>query len=148
VTTIRQFNASDTFSVIKIASETLTENYSPSLFNFFYENAPDFFLVAEQHHKIIGFIIAIRITPQIARIVMMSILPSYRNQHIGSDLLTALIKILKNKKINQICLEVRIDNKNAISFYKKHQFSIIDTIEKFYQNDEDAFMMRRLIQPD
>jgi ribosomal-protein-alanine acetyltransferase len=148
VTSIRQFKASDTFSVIRIASETLTENYSPSLFNFFYENAPEFFLVAEQNHKIIGFIIAIGITHQIARIVMMSILPSYRNQHIGSDLLTTLIKILKIKKVNQICLEVRIDNEKAILFYKKHQFTIIDTIEKFYQNDEDAFMMRRLIQPD
>ena len=144
---IRKFQATDMFSIIKIASETLTEQYSPSLFNYFYETFPELFLVAEKHHRTIGFITGIQITNEIARIVMLSILPSYQRQHIGTELLNELLLTLREKNVKQISLEVKTDNKKAISFYKKHDFTIIDTIEKFYQNGENAFMMTRLLQP-
>jgi ribosomal-protein-alanine N-acetyltransferase len=135
------------FSVIKIASETLTEQYSPSLFNYFYESTPDLFLVAEYLNKIIGFAIAVRIAPHIARIVMISVLPEYQRQKTGTILLNMLIKKLKNKNISKISLEVRTDNIKAISFYRNHQFEIIDTMKQFYQNGEDAFIMQRVFQP-
>jgi len=144
---IRKFQATDMFSIIKIASETLTEQYSPSLFNYFYETFPELFLVTEKHHKTIGFITGIQITNEIARIVMLSILPPYQRQHIATELLNELLPILREKNIKQISLEVKTDNKKAISFYKKHDFTIIDTIEKFYQNGENAFMMTRILQP-
>jgi len=148
VATIRTFQPNDMFSVIKIASETLTEQYTPSLFNYFYETFPDLFLVAEHYKKIIGFILAVRVTPQIARILMISVIPEYQQLKIGTELINQLVQILKEKQITQISLEVRTDNEKAISFYKKHYFEICDTFEKFYQNGEDAFMMKRLLQPD
>jgi len=144
---IRKFQATDMFSVIKIASETLTEQYSPSLFNYFFETFPELFLVAEKHHKIIGFIVGIRFTDEIVRIVMLSILPSYQRQYFATELLNRLIITLKEENIKQISLEVKTNNEKAISFYKKHGFTIIDTIEKFYQNGENAFMMKRVLQP-
>ena len=144
---IRKFQATDMFSTIRIASETLTEQYSPNLFNYFYETFPELFLVAEKHHKTIGFITGIQLTNEIARIVMLSILPSYQRQHIATELFNELLLTLIEKNVKQISLEVKTDNKKAISFYKKHDFTIIDTIEKFYQNGENAFMMTRLLQP-
>jgi len=56
---IRKFQPNDMFPVIKLASETLTENYNPSLFNYFYETFPEGFLVAEKFHKIVGFILGV-----------------------------------------------------------------------------------------
>lgn len=144
---IRKFQATDMFSTIKIAYETLTEQYTPSLFNYFFETFPELFLVAEKHHKIIGFIVGIRFTDEIVRIVMLSILPSYQRQHFATELLNRLIITLKEENIKQISLEVKTNNEKAISFYKKHGFTIIDTIEKFYQNGENAFMMKRVLQP-
>jgi ribosomal protein S18 acetylase RimI-like enzyme len=61
--------------------------------------------------------------------------------------LNYLIKILENENIKQINLEVRIDNKKAIQFYNKHGFEIINNIKQFYQNGENAFIMKRVIQP-
>lgn len=145
--TIRGFQANDMFPVIKIASETLTEHYSPSLFTYFYETFPDLFLVAEHYQKIVGFILAVRISPSIARILMISVLPDYQQSQIGTQLIHHLIKILTGKQVTQIVLEVRVDNEKAISFYKKHHFDIIDRLEKFYQNEEDAFMMKRVLRP-
>ena len=146
--TIRTFQPNDMFSVIKIASETLTEQYTPSLFNYFYETFPDLFIVAEYYKKIVGFILAVRVAPQIARILMISVLPDYQKSKIGTELINHLIQILKKRNITQISLEVRTDNEKAISFYKKHHFEICDTFENFYQNGEDAFMMKRVLQPD
>lgn len=133
------------FPVIKLASETLTENYNPSIFNYFYETFPQGFIVAEKHHKIIGFIVGLPLNNQTAKILMLSILESQRRQNIGSELLKQFIIEIVLNNIKNIELEVRIDNNKAIKFYQKHGFKIIDKINKFYQNQEDAYTMRKTI---
>jgi len=133
------------FSVIKIASETLTENYNPSLFNYFYETFPQGFIIAEKHHKIIGFIVGIPLTLRKAKILMISISEKQRRQNIGSGLLNKFIQEIILQKINQIELEVRTDNDKAINFYKNHGFKITEKISNFYQNGEDAYLMKKTI---
>jgi ribosomal-protein-alanine acetyltransferase len=143
--TIRYFQPTDMFSVIKLASTTLTEQYNPSLFTYFYETFPKGFIIAEKAHKIIGFIIGIKINPKTAKILMLSISKSYRKQKIGSNLLYQLLKEITKEKIKYIELEVRTDNEKAIKFYQKHGFKITEKLEKFYQNKDDAYNMRLTI---
>ena len=133
------------FPVIKIASETLTENYNPSIFNYFYETFPQGFIVAEKHHKIIGFIVGVPLNNKTVKILMLSILESQRRQNIGSELLKQFIVEAVLNNIKKIDLEVRTDNNKAIKFYQKHGFKIIDKINNFYQNQEDAYTMRKTI---
>ena len=140
--TIRQFQPIDTFKVIKLASITLTEQYNPTLFSFFYEKYPQGFLVAEQNHKIIGFLIGIKLKTNKTKILMISVEPRYQRQKIGESLLNEFIKITTKENIEVIELEVRTDNKKAIKFYEKNGFKIIQKINKFYQNDENAYTMR------
>lgn len=133
------------FPVIKLASETLTENYNPSIFNYFYETFPQGFIVAEKHHKIIGFIVGVPINNQTAKILMLSIIESQRRQNIGSELLKEFIIETTLNNLKKIELEVRIDNNKAIKFYQKNGFKIIEKIKNFYQNQEDAYTMRKTI---
>ena len=140
--TIRQFQPIDTFKVIKLASITLTEQYNPTLFSFFYETYPQGFIVAEQNHKIIGFLIGIKLKTNKTKILMISVEPRYQRQKIGESLLNEFIKITTKENIEVIELEVRTDNKKAIKFYEKNGFKIIQKIDKFYQNDENAYTMR------
>jgi len=142
---IRKFEPNDMFPVIKLASETLTENYNPSIFNYFYETYPQGFIVAEKHHKIIGFIVGLPLNNQTAKILMLSILESQRRQNIGSELLKQFVAEIILNDIKNIELEVRTDNIKAIKFYQKHDFKIIDKIKSFYQNQEDAYTMRKTI---
>ena len=139
--TIRSFEPMDMFSVIKLASNTLTEQYNPSLFTYFYETFPKGFIVAEKAHKIIGFILGIKINNEKAKILMLSISEPHRKQKIGSTLLNQFLKEISIENIKHIELEVRIDNKKAIKFYKKHGFKVIEKQTKFYQNEEDAYTM-------
>ena len=140
--TIRQFQPRDTFKVIKLAYITLTEQYNPTLFSYFYETYPQGFIVAEENHKIIGFLIGIKLKINKAKILMISVEPIYQRQKIGEKLLNEFIKITIKEKIKTIELEVRIDNKKAIKFYEKNGFKIIEKINKFYQNGKSAYTMR------
>ena len=142
---IRQFQTTDMFAVIKLASETLTERYNPSLFNHIYETNPNEFFVAENAHKIIGFIVGIKINPTMAKILMLSVSKLYQNKKIGTELLMYFIEKLSKENIKIIELEVRTDNKKAINFYKKNGFKIKEKVKEFYQNGADAFTMLKQI---
>lgn len=119
MTEIRTFEPKDVFSVIKLANQTLTEKYSSSLFSYFYETNPDGFIIANLNHKIIGFLIGIKIKNYKTKILMISVLPQYQKQKIGTKLLEEFIKRTQKEKINIIELEVRTDNFKAIKFYEK-----------------------------
>jgi ribosomal-protein-alanine N-acetyltransferase len=145
VFTVRKFHPSDLFSIIKLTIDSLTERYDSSLFNYFYETFPDGFWVYEKHHKIVGFIVGIKINSEIARILMLVVSKNYRKKGIGNTLLTHLLKILTIKNIKQVELEVKISNKSAIDFYRKHGFELKKVLNNFYQNGEDAYIMRLII---
>ena len=143
--TIRKFEPSDMFLVIKLVSETLPERYNPSLFNYFYETFPEGLIVAEKAHKIIGFIVGVKINPNTAKILMLTVSELHRNQNIGSALLNTFLKEIIKENVNLVELEVRIDNEKAIKFYQKHGFKIIGKIKGFYQNGEDAYTMSMIL---
>ncbi|MCJ7570541.1 MAG: ribosomal protein S18-alanine N-acetyltransferase [Candidatus Thermoplasmatota archaeon] len=142
MTEIRTFEPEDTFSVIKLASQTLTEKYNPSLFAYFYETNPDGFIVANLNHKIIGFLIGVKINNQKTKILMISVSPQHQKQKIGTKLLEEFIKRTQKEEINTIELEVRIDNHKAIQFYEKYGFRKIIKIKEFYQDNKDAYTMQ------
>ncbi len=59
----------------------------------------------------------------------IDILKEYQRMGIGIKLINALINHLKNKKIKNLMLVAGSDNINAINFYKKYGFYILDSNE-------------------
>jgi len=139
---IRRFKPIDTFRVIKLASMTLTERYDTNLFTYFYETFPQGFIVAEKNHKIIGFLIGIKTTGTKAKIVMFSVDTNFQGKKIGLKLLKEFIKTSIQENIKTIDLAVQTNNIKAINFYEKQGFKKIEKIKEFYQNKEDAYIMR------
>jgi [ribosomal protein S18]-alanine N-acetyltransferase len=142
VFTIRQIQSDDLFQVIDLASQVLTEKYTPQLFLYFYESFPWGFWVAEKNKQIIGFIVGIRTSQRKGRVLMLGVHETHRNLGIGSKILNQFLKEAIKRKIIQIELEVQATNEQAIRFYKHHSFSVVDRMEKFYQNGDDALIMR------
>lgn len=66
----------------------------------------------------------------------------YRNQKIGSQMVEYLINMGKNKNINNITLEVRIDNFPAIKLYEKYKFNKV-AVRKNYYDGIDGYLMER-----
>lgn len=140
---IKKFQPKDIFSVLKLANNCLTETYNPSIFNYFYESFPEGFIVAENNHKIIGFIVAVNSFNKLGRILMLAVDDRYRKKRIGSKMLNNALYELSKIQVNNVELEVRTQNKTAINFYKKNGFNIVERINCFYQNGEDAFIMKK-----
>jgi ribosomal-protein-alanine N-acetyltransferase len=143
VITIRTFEPNDMFPVVKLASETLTEQYHPHLFNSLYETCPYGFIVAEKHHKLVGFIAGFQTSTTTGRISMLTISKTERRQGIASSLLSLFLTRMQEHHIREIELEVNTGNRAAVEFYKKNGFTITEKVNAFYQNGDDAYIMKR-----
>ena len=71
---------------------------------------------------------------------------SYQRQGIGTLLLNYIFKFAKENKINNVFLEVRKSNIGAISLYRKLGFSNISIRKQYYENAEDALILKKEIK--
>ena len=98
-------------------------------------------LMALYKEEIIGYISFSHIFDiEIESIIVKS---SYQRQGIGTLLLKYVFNFSKENKINNVFLEVRKSNLAAISLYKKMGFKIISIRKKYYENTEDALILKR-----
>lgn len=89
------------------------------------------FIVAELHPKGYGHIITIDTRKE------------FRRQKLGSTLLQAAERKLQERDGFMFVLEVAVNNLGAITFYKRHGYSITRTIPRYYNRELDAFLMTK-----
>lgn len=109
------------------------------------------FLKVRRENKILGFTILRLIkgnnpTPHYKdnlfdlELLNIGVLPDHRNKGLAKLLLKTVVK--ENHKINNVILEVRISNKNAIEFYQNRGFIILSRRKDLYQHpNEDGLIM-------
>lgn len=90
-------------------------------------------------NKYVSFIVA-QILYENAEIIDVFTLEDYRRKGIAKELMH---KIINNKEVKNITLEVNINNKNAILMYNSLGFKET-TLRKGYYNGEDAFLMLKV----
>lgn len=151
----RQFRSNDLGSVIAINRRCLPENYAPSFFMNIYENFPKTFLVSEVNNQVVGYIMCrIEYGPsdfgnfdliKKGHIISIAVLPEYRRRKIATNLILNAMERMKEYDAQEVFLEVRISNEQAISLYKKLGFQIVRKIPMYYLDGEDAYMMARVL---
>ena len=87
-------------------------------------------------NKYVSFIVG-QILYENAEIIDIYVTPDYRRKGIAKELMH---KIIDNKQVENITLEVNINNKNAILLYNSLGFKEA-TKRKGYYNGEDALLM-------
>lgn len=97
-------------------------------------------LVYKENNKIIGFINYDSIYEKI-EIEYIYVMDEYRRLGIATKLLNKMIEELLD--FDCITLEVDINNKEAINFYKKNNFIEASIREKYYGKDDAILMIRR-----
>lgn len=96
--------------------------------------------------KTIGYIIAIHDNRHTINIINLSIKQEYQSMGYGSYLLqTTLELIKKNQDIHKVILNVKTNNKIAIRLYQKFEFQIVQEIENYYSNHENAYLMELIL---
>jgi len=94
------------------------------------------FLVAEQNGRIVGTGALIHEAEHVGRIVRMSVDGRLRRMGIGGQLLVALCDAAKQRRYHQIVLETTSTWDDAISFYQKWGFQIVD-----YRDGDTHFIL-------
>lgn len=108
----------------------------------FYETCSEGFIVAEINGFVVGYIVGFRMSEETGRIFSFAIHPAYQNLGAGSALIREIINVFSKTSVSEIILEVRQSNTRAKKFYERHGFYSIGVAEKYYNDNENAVLMR------
>lgn len=101
-----------------------------------------YYLVIESEQTIIGYAGAGFIFDE-GHITNVGILPTYRGQGLGLQLMQQLIAQAQKQQVSYLTLEVRESNVIAQRLYQKLTFRPVALRKKYYSdNQEDALIMR------
>lgn len=114
----------------------ISEEKESKFIERFRRNKNDIMLLALDGEKVVGNAIIER--NRVARYshraeLSVTILKDYWSRGIGSNLMSMLIDFSKKSGIEIIYLEVRSDNKRAISLYEKFGFRRIGVYNRFFK---------------
>ena len=148
---IRRCDPSDIIPVMEINLKTLPEHYSDYFYESLLAELPEAFLVAEIERKLVGYIMC-KIEYGFSNfkklgfvkkghVVSVAVLPECRKKGIGRALIEEAIAGVKLKKSDELYLEVRCSNTEAIRLYEKLSFIIKQRLKAYYRDGEDAYLM-------
>ncbi len=75
--------------------------------------------------------------------VSIAVMPQSRRKGIASALIKKSLEGIEYYKGKQCFLEVRVTNEAGISLYKKLGFEITRTVNGYYSDGEDAYVMTK-----
>ena len=150
---LRKFEPDDLQDVMHINRICLPENYTDMFFMDLHERFPEAFIVAEEDHEIVGYIMC-RVEVGLSsfglgglirkgHVVSIAVMPQARRRGVATALLNAAISSVCNYKAKQIYLEVRVTNDAGVNLYKKLGMDVMRTIPGYYSDGEDAYMMSK-----
>jgi ribosomal-protein-alanine N-acetyltransferase len=130
---------------------TLPEHYSDYFFESLLRELPEAFIVAEVDDRVIGYIMCkiefgfsnFRKLGFVKKghVVSVAVLEQHRGKGIGKALMLEGINGVISRKSDEIYLEVRISNTQAIRMYQKLGFQIKSRLRSYYRDGEDAYLM-------
>lgn len=91
--------------------------------------------------SIAGFIVAYG--GRTGHVITIDVSPKARRAGVGSMLLRAAENRMAAAGIRAVGLETAVDNVSALSFYKRHGYSVIRTWPRYYSNGVDALVLEK-----
>ena len=136
---------------MEINLKTLPEHYSDYFYESLLSELPEAFLVAEIEGKIIGYIMCktefgfsnfkkLGFVKK-GHVVSVAVLDEHRRKGIGNALVDESIKGVQSRKCDELYLEVRCSNNEAVIMYEKIDFIIKQRLKTYYRDGEDAYLM-------
>jgi ribosomal-protein-alanine N-acetyltransferase len=98
------------------------------------------FFVAVHAGELLGYAVATTNRGE-GHVVSVAVSMTHRRRGIGTQLLSATLRSLKELGIYHVHLEVRKGNKTAISFYERMGFKRQSELKHYYPDGEDAVVL-------
>jgi ribosomal-protein-alanine N-acetyltransferase len=148
---IRRADLGDLIPIMEINLKTLPEHYSDYFYESLLAELPEAFLVAEIGGKHVGYIMCkteygfsnfkkLGFVKK-GHVVSVAVLPEFRRKGIGKGIVEEAINGVKSKKCDELYLEVRCSNTDAVRLYENMGFIINQKLKAYYRDGEDAYMM-------
>jgi [ribosomal protein S18]-alanine N-acetyltransferase len=80
-----------------------------------------------------------------AEINTICVLPNYRRQHFGRDLMEGMFALLHKLNSNKVFLEVASQNAAALALYEAYDFQRQGLRKAYYANGDDAITMVKVL---
>jgi [ribosomal protein S18]-alanine N-acetyltransferase len=156
---IREFAASDFDVLWRIDQDCFPPGiaYSRSELRFYMRRPNSFTLVAVETPPAkdkakpllsidahAGFIVA-ETGRRAGHIITIDVVASARRSGVGSLLLESAEARLLEAHCSAVELETAVDNISALSFYKRHGYSVIKTHPRYYSNGVDALVLEKIL---
>ncbi|MGA2385338.1 MAG: ribosomal protein S18-alanine N-acetyltransferase [Candidatus Bathyarchaeia archaeon] len=150
---LRKFVPDDLQNVMQVNRVCLPENYTDFFFVDLHQRFPEAFIVAEENGELAGYIMC-RIEVGLSNygfgglikkghVVSIAVMPNYRRKGVAKALITRALEGMQYYRAKQCFLEVRVTNDAAISLYKKLGFEITRTLNGYYSDGENAYVMTK-----
>jgi ribosomal-protein-alanine N-acetyltransferase len=151
--TLRKFLPEDLQGVMQINRVCLPENYTDFFFLDLHQRFPETFIVANEDKRLVGYIMC-RIEVGLSNfgfgglirkghVVSIAVMPQSRRRGVAEGLIKRALGGMEYYKAKQGFLEVRVTNEAAILLYKKLGFEVTRTINGYYSDGEDAYVMTK-----
>ena len=142
---LRDYRPSDLEELWRIDRQCFAEgiSYSRRELEFYVRRPRAITLVAEADAKVVGFIIADLDRRGNGHVITIDVLPHARRGGLGSTLMEAAEQRLIAAHAKRVYLETAVDNAAALAFYKRHGYSVVGTIPRYYLDSIDALVMEK-----
>jgi ribosomal protein S18 acetylase RimI-like enzyme len=145
---VRSYHPSDFDRLVEIDQACFIEGiaYSEEEMRFFLSMPDGISLIGLQDEEIIGFLIAERFrsrrTRQLTgRIITIDVDPYVQHSGMGTLMMSSAEAELKEASCGYVLLEVAVDNEPALKFYKKHGYTILKILPRYYMDSLDGLQM-------
>ena len=142
---IREYRPGDFETLWKINQACFARgiSYTRRELAFYMARKRGFTLVAESEGRIIGFVVVDRDRQGQGHVITIDVLPEARRSGLGSRLMEAAEERLRGLGYSVVMLEVAVDNDAALAFYKRHGYSIVHTLPRYYLDSVDALVLSK-----
>jgi ribosomal-protein-alanine N-acetyltransferase len=143
-TVIRHAVAADFGDLLEIDQASFVGGvaYDAAELSYFINRDDSETLVLEQDRQIVAFLILeVHQYRRWGSIVTLDVREGYRRNGYGTQLMKRAEDIFVKSGIEAYDLQVDVNNRPAITFYKKYGFRTVRTLCRYYANGNDAFLM-------
>tara|TARA_Y100000590_G_C15349284_1_gene874513 strand:+ start:340 stop:768 length:429 start_codon:yes stop_codon:yes gene_type:complete len=137
---IAQYYSNDIDRVYKIEQEEENSWIKNQFYAYGMDSLESMSYIYLFNSEVIGYLMS-KIVLDEVHIHNITVSKEYRNNGVGTDMITYLIDKAKDKNKNKICLEVNNNNLIARKVYNKFRFTKVGVRKKYYNNKNDAVLM-------
>ena len=145
---VRKYQGSDFPRLLAIDQACFVAGiaYSEEEMRYFLSMPTAISLVGLQDETIMGFVIADtyrsrRSSRSAGKIITIDVAPGAQHSGLGTLLMSSAEAGLKDAGCDYVSLEVAVDNESALRFYKKHGYSVLKVLPRYYLDSIDGLLM-------